>query len=64
VLENRVWRKVFDPKREDVRGAVGWSKFHYEELHDVFSSRDIRVIKARYLRWAAVVTSSVHIHVP
>jgi hypothetical protein len=47
VLENRVWRKVFEPKREEVRGAVGWSKLYNEELHDLFSSPDIRVIKAR-----------------
>ena len=47
MLENRVWRKVFEPKREEVRGAVGWSKLHNEELHDLFSSPDIRVIKAR-----------------
>jgi hypothetical protein len=47
VFENRVWRKVFEPKREEVRGAIGWSKLHYEELHNLFSSTDIRVIKAR-----------------
>lgn len=47
MLENRVWRKVFEPKREEVTGAIGWSKLHNEEFHDLFSSPDIRVIKAR-----------------
>lgn len=47
MLENRVWRKVFEPKREEVRGALGWRKLHNEELHDLFSSPYTRVIKAR-----------------
>jgi hypothetical protein len=41
-----VWRKVFEPKRKEVRGAVGYSKFHNEELHDMLSSPDIIVFKA------------------
>jgi hypothetical protein len=42
-----MWRKVFEPKREEVRGEVGCSKLHNEELHEILSSPDIRVIKAR-----------------
>ena len=47
MFENRVWRKVFEPVREELRGAVGWNKLHDEELHDLFSSPDFRVIKVR-----------------
>jgi hypothetical protein len=31
VLENRVLRKIFEPKRDEVTGA--WRKLHNEELH-------------------------------
>lgn len=50
-----MWSKVFESKREEVRGAVGCSKLH-NEIYDMLCSPDIR--------WAAVVTSFVHIHVP
>ena len=34
VFENRVLRKVFGPKRDEVTGK--WRKLHNEELNDIF----------------------------
>jgi hypothetical protein len=46
VFENRVLRKIFGPKSDEVTG--GWRKLHNEELHGLYSSPGIvRVIKAR-----------------
>jgi hypothetical protein len=51
VFENRVRRKVFEPKSEEATGAGGWSKLHSEELHDLCSSPDIiRVVKVRWMK--------------
>jgi hypothetical protein len=36
VFENRVLRKMFGSKRDEVTGE--WSKLHNDELHDLFSS--------------------------
>jgi hypothetical protein len=33
VFENRVLRRIFGPKREEVTGE--WRKLHTEELHDL-----------------------------
>jgi hypothetical protein len=32
VFGNRVLRRIFEPKRDEVTG--GWRKLHIEELHD------------------------------
>jgi hypothetical protein len=54
VFENRVLRRVFGPKRDEVTGE--WKKLHNEELHDLYSSPNIvRVIKSRRMRWAGHV---------
>jgi hypothetical protein len=54
VFENRVLRRIFGPKRDEVSG--GWRKPHNEELHGLYSSPcRIRVIKARRMRWAGHV---------
>jgi hypothetical protein len=54
VFENRVLRRIFGPKRDEVTG--GWRKLHKEELHGLYSSPSIvRVIKARRMRWAGHV---------
>jgi hypothetical protein len=51
VFENRVLRRVFGPKRDEVTGE--WIKLHNEELHDLYSSPNIvRVIKSRRMIWA------------
>jgi hypothetical protein len=43
VFENRVLRRIFGPKREEVAG--GWRRLYTEELHDLYASPDIiRVI--------------------
>jgi hypothetical protein len=44
VFENRVLKRMFGPKRDEVAG--GWRKLHNEELHGLYSSPSIvRVIK-------------------
>jgi hypothetical protein len=39
VLENRLLRRIFGPKREEVAG--GWKRQHNEELHNLFASPHI-----------------------
>jgi hypothetical protein len=52
--ENRVLRRIFAPKRDEITG--GWKKLHNEELHGLYSSSSIvRVIKAGRMRWAGHV---------
>jgi hypothetical protein len=54
VIENRVLRRIFEPKREEV--AEGWRRLHNEELHNLYtSSHIIRVIKSMRVRWAGHV---------
>jgi hypothetical protein len=51
---NRVLRRLFGPKRDEVTG--GWRKLHNEELHGLYSSPGIvKMIKARRMRWAVHV---------
>jgi hypothetical protein len=54
VFENRVLRRIFGPKRDEVTGE--WRKLHNEELRDLNSSPSIiRMIKSRRRRWAGHV---------
>jgi hypothetical protein len=54
VFENRVLRRIFGPKSDEVTG--GRRKLHDEELHGLYSSpSNVRVIKARRIRWAGHV---------
>jgi hypothetical protein len=54
VFENRVLRRIFGPKRDEVTGE--WRKFHNGELRDLYSSPSIiRMIKSRRMRWAGHV---------
>ena len=50
MFENRVLRRIFDAKRDEVTGE--WRKLHNEELNDLyFSPNIIWVIKSRRMRW-------------
>jgi hypothetical protein len=50
VFENRVQRRMFGPKREEVVG--GWRRLHNKELHNLYASPNIiRVSKSRMIRW-------------
>jgi hypothetical protein len=54
VFENRVLRRIFGPKRDEVTG--GLRKLHNEELHSFYSSPSIiRMIKSRRMKWAGHV---------
>jgi hypothetical protein len=48
VFENRVLRRITGCKKEKVTG--GWRRLHNEELHNLYTSNIIRVIKSRRLR--------------
>jgi len=49
VFENRMLRRIFGPKMDEVTGERG--KLHNEELNDLYSSPNIvRVIKSRRMR--------------
>ena len=49
-LENRVLKRIFGPKRDEV--TMEWRKLHNEELNDLYSiSSIIRMIKSRRMRW-------------
>ena len=64
MYENRVLRRVFGPKRDEVKRE--WRKLHIEEPSDLYSLPDIvRVVKLRRMRWAGHVArmgegTSVH----
>ena len=49
VFENRVFRKVFRPKRDEVTGE--WRKLHNKELNDLYSlPNTVRVVKSKQMR--------------
>jgi hypothetical protein len=54
VFENRALRRIFGPKRDEVKGE--WRKLHNKELRDLyFSPSIIRIIKLRRMRCAGHV---------
>jgi hypothetical protein len=54
VFENRVLRRIFVLKADEVTG--GWRKLHHEELHNLYSSPStFRIIKSRRMRLAGHV---------
>jgi hypothetical protein len=54
VFENRVLRRIFGPKRDEVTG--GWRKLHNEELNNLYYSPSIiRIIKSRRMKCAGHV---------
>jgi hypothetical protein len=49
VFEDKVLRRIFRPKRDEVTGE--WKKLHNDKLHELYSSPSIiRIIKARRMR--------------
>jgi hypothetical protein len=54
VFENRVLRRIFGPKRDEMMGE--WRKLHNEEFHNLYPSPDIiRQVKSMQMRWAGPV---------
>jgi hypothetical protein len=54
VFENRVLRRIFGPKRDEV--TEEWRRLHDEQLYDMYSSQNIIPgIKPRIMRWAGYV---------
>jgi hypothetical protein len=54
VFENKVLRKIFGPKRDEVIG--GWRKMHNEELHNLYCLPSIiRIIMSRRVKWEGYV---------
>jgi hypothetical protein len=53
VFENRVLRRIFGLKRDEVIG--GWTELHSEDLHNLYCSPDIRVIGSGRMRWVGHV---------
>ena len=59
VFENRVLRRMFGPKRDEITGE--WRRLHIEELNDLYSSPNImRVVKSRRMRLAGHVACMGH----
>jgi hypothetical protein len=48
MFQNRVFNRMFGAKTDEVTGE--WRKLH-EELHNWYSSPNIRMIKTRRMRW-------------
>jgi hypothetical protein len=54
VFENRVLRRIFGPKREEVTGE--WRRLHNKELYATYSSpSNVPVIKQKIMRWAELI---------
>ena len=54
MFENRVLRRIFGPKRDEVTGE--WRKLHIEEFNDLyFSPNIVWEIKSRRMRWVGHV---------
>jgi hypothetical protein len=57
VLENRVLRRIFGPKKEELGGS--WRRLHNRELHNLYTSPNVmRLIKSRQIKW---VGHAVHV---
>ena len=54
MFENRVLRRIFGPKRDEVTGE--WRKLHNKELNELYSLPHILwVVKSRRMRWTGHV---------
>jgi hypothetical protein len=50
MLDNRVLRKVFEPKRDEV--TADWKTLHNEKLHNLYSSTiSFQLMKSRKRQW-------------
>jgi hypothetical protein len=56
VLENRMLRRTFVPKRKEVTG--GWRKIHNQELHNLYSSTNI----IRVSKWSSMSLMVHEVH--
>jgi len=55
LFENKMLRRIFGPKRDEVTGE--WRKLHNEELNDLYCSPStVRVSTSRIMRWVGQVT--------
>jgi hypothetical protein len=53
MFENRVLRRIFGPKRDEMIGR--WTGLSDEELHNLYSSPSkIRMMKSRRMRWTSM----------
>jgi hypothetical protein len=63
VFENRVLRRIFGSKRDEVTGD--WRKLHNGELHNLYSSPNIiRMIKSWSMRWVGHVLTQTEVVIP
>jgi hypothetical protein len=53
VFENRVLRRIFEPKRDEVMGE--WRKLYSKELCDLYCSPSIIAIMKLRMKWAGHV---------
>jgi len=53
VFENRVLRRIFGRKKDEVTGE--WRRLHNEELHGLYCTPNISVMKSRRMRWVGHV---------
>jgi hypothetical protein len=59
VSENRLLRRIFGSKRDEVTGE--WRKLHTEELRKLYSlPSKIRIIKSRRMRWMGWMRGGDH----
>jgi hypothetical protein len=50
VFENRVLRRIFEPKREEATRGGGWRKLCNKEAHTLFSSPDVMMGRSKRMR--------------
>ena len=57
VFENRVLRRIFGPRRDEVTGR--WRRLHNEKRNDLYSSPNtVWVMKSRRMRWVGHIALS------